>query len=108
MDINKKLIGTRIMQRRKAKGLTQENLAEQIGLSKNHISNIECGKYLPTTSCLFQICNIWGATPDYYLIGRITEETDKISNLVRSLPTRSQTILYRLVEAYLEEISNEE
>lgn len=48
MEIDKKLIGIRIMQQRKAHGMTQEDLAEKIGYSKNHLSGVECGKYTPT------------------------------------------------------------
>lgn len=94
------------MQRRKALGLSQEVLAEQVGLSKNHISNIECGKYLPTTKLIFQICDILGQTPDYYLIGKISEDTDHVFSLIKCLPMDSQKILCRLIETYLEEISS--
>ena len=93
------------MQRRKALGLSQEVLAEQVGLSKNHISNIECGRYLPTTKFIFQICNILGETPEYYLIGKISEESDHILSLIKCLPMDSQKMLCRLIETYLEEIS---
>lgn len=92
------------MQRRKAKGLTQEELAEQIGLSKNHVSNMECGKYMPTTINIIKLCDVLGETPDYYLIGKITEETDKIVQLVKCLPDDSQRIVCRLLEAYLLEV----
>ena len=105
VEINEKLIGIRIMQRRKALGLSQEELAEQVGLSKNHISNIECGKSLPTTRFILQICSILGETPDYYLIGKITEETDRISELVKRLPDKSQYVLCRVLEIYLDQIS---
>ena len=93
------------MQRRKALGLSQEELAEQVGLSKNHISNIECGKSMPTTRFILQICSILGETPDYYLIGKITEETDRISELVKRLPDKSQYVLCRVLEIYLDQIS---
>lgn len=105
VEINEKLIGIRIMQRRKALGLSQEELAEQVGLSKNHISNIECGKSMPTTRFILQICSILGETPDYYLIGKITEETDRISELVKRLPDKSQHVLCRVLEIYLDQIS---
>lgn len=36
MNIDKKLIGIRIMIKRKEKGLSQEELSEMIGYSKNH------------------------------------------------------------------------
>ena len=105
VEINEKLIGIRIMQRRKALGLSQEELAEQVGLSKNHISNIECGKSMPTTRFILHICSILGETPDYYLIGKITEETDRISELVKRLPDKSQYVLCRVLEIYLDQIS---
>lgn len=101
MDINKELIGKRIKHRRKIAGLSQEQLAEQINLSKNHISSIECGKSMLTTKSLIALCNILGGTPDYYLIGEITPETDSITNLIQRLSPSEQKILHRLLEAYL-------
>ncbi len=106
VKINKKLIGVRIMQRRKTAGLTQDELAEKVGLSPNHISNIECGKNLPTTKFILQVCNILGETPDYYLLGKIGEDTDEITRLVRQLTPDSQRVLRRLLETFQEEVEN--
>lgn len=106
MEVDQKLIGIRIMQRRKRLGLSQEKLAEQVGLSKNHISNIECGKSMPTTRFIMQICSILGETPDYYLIGKITEETEKFSELAKRLPNEHQRILCQILEIYLDQISH--
>lgn len=94
------------MIKRKEKGISQEELSEMIGYSKNHISNIERGKYVPTTAFVFEICNSLGETPDYYLIGNPTEVTDKITTLVKTLPAYSQSILLKLIELYIFEISN--
>ena len=93
------------MQQRKEHGLTQEELSEKIGFSKNHLSNIETGKYMPTTKFIFDICNVLGKTPDYYLIGSITEESAEITKIVQLLPIDKQRILQNLLKAYLEEIS---
>ena len=60
MDINKKLIGKRIKHRREVSGLSQEQLAEKLNLSTNHISSMECGKSLLTTKCLLALCDILG------------------------------------------------
>ena len=38
-------IGQRIADLRKAKGMTQQDLAERTGNQRNHISRIESGKY---------------------------------------------------------------
>lgn len=105
MKIDKKLVGDRIKRRRKAAGLTQEALSELIDLSKNHLSNIERGRYLPTIETLLLICDILGQTPDYYLTGKISPETDRISQMVKRLSEDSQRILCKLIETYLEESS---
>lgn len=105
MKLDKKLIGLRVMTKRKEKGLSQENLAEIIGYSKNHLSNIERGKYTPTTAFIFEICNALGETPDYYLIGSTSESTDKITALIKAMPKNSQEILLKMIECYLYEIS---
>lgn len=89
------------MQRRKEKGLSQDELSALIGFSKNHISNIERGNYVPTTRFIFKICNVLGGTPDYYLIGKISEETDDIVRLLQQLPKNSQRIIYELLKTYM-------
>lgn len=100
--MNEKLIGTRIMQRRKACGYTQEQLSEKIDYSKNHISSVERGICVPTTQFIFKICDVLGETPDYYLIGKASDQTDKISRLIESLPLDAQRITCKLIETYIE------
>lgn len=102
MDVNKTLIGKRIKYRRDIAGLSQEQLAEQINLSKNHISSMECGKSLPTTKCLLALCNVLGGTPNYYLLGEIVPETDAVTALIQQLSPNEQKKLYFLLNAYLE------
>lgn len=92
------------MQRRKLLSLTQEQLAEKVGFSKNHISSIERGKYVPTTQLIFCICEVMGETPDYYLIGKTNRDTDTITDLVKQLPPQSVKMLSKLIEAYLENL----
>ena len=107
MDIDKKLIGIRIMMKRKEKSMSQEELSEIIGYSKNHLSNIERGVYVPTTAFIFAICNALGETPNYYLIGNPTENTDKITTLIKVLPDDSQAILLKLIDCYISEIKGQ-
>lgn len=96
------------MIKRKEKGISQEELSEMISYSKNHISNIERGKYVPTTAFVFEICNALGETPDYYLLENPTANTDKITALIKTLPEYSQNILLKLIELYISEITNEQ
>lgn len=46
------------------KGMTQEDLANRIGKSKNVISNWERGDNSPDIECIEKICNIMGVTPN--------------------------------------------
>lgn len=101
MDINKKLIGKRIKHRREASGLSQEQLAEKLELSTNHISSMECGKSLLTTRFLLMLCDIIGGTPDYYLVGEIAPEADDITALVKRLSPAEQKMLRNLLITFL-------
>lgn len=99
--MNKKEIGRRIARVRDEHNLTQEQLSERIGCSKNHLSGIECGKYNATTPFLFKLCNELGKTPDYYLIGRVSEDVDEITKLIIRLSEDEQNILIDLLKTYL-------
>lgn len=106
MKLDPKIIGTRIMQKRKSCGYTQEQLAERIGFSKNHISSVERGIYTPTTQFIFRLCDELGETPDYYLIGRSNGKTDRITDLIKGLSPKTQDIMCRLIETYIESTHN--
>ncbi len=54
-DIN---IGYRIKELRKSKGLTQEQLAEKVGIDDKHLSKIENNKHQPTYATLCKIAEI--------------------------------------------------
>lgn len=107
MELDNKRIGIRIMQRRKEKGLNQEQFSELVGYSKNHISSIERGLYIPTTLFIFKTCDVLGGTPDYYLIGKISEEAEETVKLLRQLPDDKQKIIYKLLLTYISETNNE-
>lgn len=62
MDI-KKLLGKRIQNIRKSKKLTQEQIAEIIGIETASLSNIENGKYYPTAENLEKIINVLEVQP---------------------------------------------
>lgn len=59
MDKN---IGAFLQQLRKSKGLTQKELAEQIGVSDKTISKWENGNSFPDTSMLLPLCNVLDIT----------------------------------------------
>jgi len=63
MDNYNVLFGKKIKTIRKAKGLTQEKLAELVNRSKNHISKIEQGLANPPLSLIIDIAIALNVTP---------------------------------------------
>ena len=102
MEMNNKEIGNRIMRLRKEYGYTQDELSEMIGISKNHLSGIECGKYTATTPFIFKLCTVLGRTPDYYLIGQVSSATDDFINLMRRLSEEEQELVMKMITLYLD------
>jgi transcriptional regulator with XRE-family HTH domain len=47
MKSTKQLLGNRIKELRKGKGLSQDQLSEEIGIDPKHLSRIELGKSFP-------------------------------------------------------------
>lgn len=65
------LLGQRLRQQRKKRGLTIEQLAEMIGLSKNYVSLIERGRKLPSMATLIKIVNSLHISADVLLCDEV-------------------------------------
>ena len=63
MDV-KKMLGKRIRELRKERELSQEMLAEMIGIEANNLSRIENGKNYPSPDNLLKISNALNVTID--------------------------------------------
>ena len=66
-------IGNRISKFRKAKGLTQEALANLMGVSSQAVSKWETDASCPDISALPQLCRILGITAEELLTGKTNE-----------------------------------
>ena len=64
-----KQMGQRILARRKALGLTQDDLAEMIGVTSPMISNLEQGKKAIRPDNLAKVCKALGLSADFVLYG---------------------------------------
>lgn len=54
---NNNTFGNRLRELRKAKGYTQQALAEKAGIDEKHLSRVENGKYFPTHATLNKLLN---------------------------------------------------
>lgn len=51
-------IGGEIKRKRNEKKLTQDELADKIGISRNYISDLENDRYIPSVRTLSKIANV--------------------------------------------------
>lgn len=64
-------MGKRIAARRKSLGLTQNQLAEILDISNNHLSSIETGKQSPSFEKFIKLCEALDTTPNHLVLGCI-------------------------------------
>lgn len=72
MENLKKIIGSNLAELRKAKGLTQLELAEKFGYTDRAVSKWENGDTLPDIETLYELCEYYEVTIDY-----LTHEENK-------------------------------
>lgn len=75
MDLSK--VGKFIQERRKAKKLTQVQLAQKIGVSEKTISKWECGKGFPDTTLMLPLCKVLNISSNELLSGKILEKEEE-------------------------------
>ena len=72
--MNQQIIGKFISQKRKEKNLTQEQLAEKLGVSNKTISKWETGKCMPDYSVIKNLCEELEITVAELMDGESSEE----------------------------------
>lgn len=91
-----KNMGQRIMMRRRAVRMTQEKLAEEVGVSTQMISNLELGKKAIRPENLARICEVLDLSAEFVLTG---------SNTKTSVDVVAQKLIH-LTEEELQIVSN--
>lgn len=75
---NKKLMGSRIREERLKSGMSQDELAEKLGMKRANISNYEAGRVIPPGNILLELSKIFNVTTDY-LLGLSIDAEENIS-----------------------------
>lgn len=97
-DILKKM-GERIYHRRKEIKLTQECLAEKMGVSTQMISNLELGKKAIRPENLIKLCEVLDVSADYILTGmNQTLPSENVFNKLASLNNQETKIISELLD----------
>ena len=106
MDMIEKSIGQRIKEQRKKNKLTQEQLAEKLGMSKNHLSAIERGVYRVQIETLVMIINCLGCTADDLFCDVIDTgykiRSSRLSEKIAMLPPEEQNRILAVVDTLVD------
>lgn len=92
----KSIIGTSVKELRTKRGITQEKLAEHIGVQPQTIAKIETGKRYVSSTVLAKLCNFFNVEPYIFflkkaqtytpetvdLIGQINHKLEEIHNIL--------------------------
>lgn len=96
-------IGQRIRASRKEKQLSQEQLAENVGISTTHMSHIETGNTKLSLEVFAQLVTVLGARADELLFGKkeVTEEQliSEMQSLLSDCSTAEKNIISDIAKA---------
>lgn len=100
-------IGTRIAEIRRQHKVTQESLADMLGVSPKHISHVENATSSLSLKNLIHFCAIFGCSFDYIIFGKDSNEAlSKLPDgIVKILNTGSSDDIDRLnryLQIYME------
>ncbi len=98
----KELLGLKVKEFRKQRKITQEKLAEIIGVDNGYISKLEVGQNFPSISTLERIADALGV--ELYELFQFTRRKDKdfkdeIIAIYDNLNKEKQYTLYRVAKA---------
>ncbi len=106
MAVDFGIIGKRIKEARKSKGLTQENLVEYMDVSIAYLSKVETGKIHINLERLSQICNILEVTEGDILNGVSNNSekylNDEFNTLLKKCSPKQQKLAYNILKVILE------
>lgn len=98
-------LGEKIASARKEKGMTQEMLAEQLGVTRQAVARWETGKALPGTANLFMLRELLGIPPEEAALEEKTEtrepDVQEKAETARSLTAKQTWVLIAVMAILL-------
>ena len=100
-----KLVGRRIREYREKAGISQEELADTVGMRVTSISNIERGRNFPTFENFIKIANSIKVPADLLLIDVIdasyTTKVGELSGMMEELTPNERRHVFSVVESLI-------
>ena len=97
------LIGTNIKQHRRKADMTQEQLADAVGVLRTSITNIEAGRQKLPLHVLYEICFALGVEistilPTNAAVSQPTTMSISIDGVIKEVPPKAAEFLKQLLE----------
>jgi len=110
MNHTRELLGKRIREIRKARGLTQERFAEMVDIEQKHVSRIELGKSYPTIDRLekmaialdVQLSSFF----DFMHLENNEERAASIEDMLHELSEDSRKMAYKMIKAIIKTLKD--
>lgn len=74
-------MGEKILNMRKARGWSQEELAERVGVTRQAVSRWESGSAKPDADKIIAVCDLFGVSADYLLRDLATGEAQRTEQI---------------------------
>ena len=104
--MNQEKIGKFIAKLRKERGLTQEELAEQLDVSVAFLSRVERGNSKINLKRLNQICGLLDVSESYMLTGAANNESNylekEFAELLKKCSPEKQRLIYNVAKTIAE------
>ena len=99
-------LGQRIQMYRERAGISQEELAEHIGVSVTSVSNIERGANYPSFENFIKILNFIGASPNEVMLEVVDKaqmtKTNELWDHIKDLDWNTKKKILKVIEAIIE------
>lgn len=96
-----KMVGTAVARHRIEAGLTQEDVAEKMGIGNEAVSRMERGAVLPTVARLFEFADLFGCRVIDLMFGaseRTEDQASEIAFLIQDLAPDDRELVVGLVK----------
>ncbi len=102
-----KEMGIRLAKLRRSSGMTQENLAEILGVTTKHVSHVERGKAALSLRHLVKLSNMYNCSLDYLIMGKphdqaIAKLPKSIFEIIYSGDEQDIDVLIRYLDIFCE------
>lgn len=92
------IVGQRIQKIRRAKGLTQQQLAEMVGISTNYLSDVERGKSSARIDKLVAIINALGCSADDVFADVINVNDESVDISAANLTPKQMNLISDIIK----------